>query len=169
MKRKGLVKGLTTVLSALVGVAIWLGGDNVVPRIYSSFTSNDYPEPQLARENVTIVEYRRGRGGYKTLGNVAQKAAALGFRTKNWISKGMVPGAEKGWGIRPSFYDTSKGGIYYPKQLEAYARLIQTTITRENPALKVTVPLIPVDMPDEYVFIGPKTVAQHSILVYAPS
>ena len=168
MKPETRILVVTSVVTAMIASATWLKESNVLPQIYSLVGSLVQSEPELAKENVTVFEYRRGRGGYKTLGDVAQKAAALGFKTQNWISKGMVPGAERGWGVPPSQYDTAKGGIYYPKHLESYARLIQSTITRENPALKVTVPLIPVDMSDEYVFVGPKTVAQHSILVYAP-
>ncbi|MBP5857421.1 hypothetical protein KAJ83_10415 [Marivibrio halodurans] len=169
-KQKLVVQSATALAIATLAIPSlqFLVGDNVLFRITEQWVRESPPISQASPENVTVIEYRRGNGGYRTLGNVAEKASALGFRTIRWASKGMLGNIEKGWGVSPSTYNTTAGAIYYPRALKAEAQLVQRTLTRGNHALAQTIPLVEARMPEAAVFLGPETVAHAAILVYAP-
>lgn len=118
---------------------------------------------------VTVVVFRRGKGGgYATLGDIGQRAMALGFRTLNWGSEGMLNSMEKGWGVSPSMLEGRGGGIFYYPPYQEKAALLQRALVAENPGLAKTIPLMEVKASSEGVFIDRYAVAQDSLLVYAP-
>lgn len=149
-----------------VPVISLLFGDALIPRMFDYDKSPIEFSRGSLRENITVVSFRRGNGGYKTLGDVGTQAEALGFKSVRWMSKGMVRGMERGWGVLLHMFESGKGGIFYPSNLKTEARLIQTALTRSNPLLQEIIPLIEAKVPDEYVFVGPETVSRFSILVY---
>ena len=170
--KKASISILSTALLAAVYFTPLINtmfGDNLLPRLFEYINSGNEVSQDITPEHLTVVIFRRGNGGYKTLGNVEEQLDFLGFLTRNWGSKGMVPSMERGWGVPPSMYHTGAGAIYYPPQLEKEARLVQDALTRKNPLLKKTIPLIEANMPDKFEFVGPETVSQYSILVYTPS
>ncbi len=117
---------------------------------------------------ITVVQYRRGNGGFKTLGDIDDKAASLGFKVLRWISAGAIEQMEYGWQAPREMFESNTGGIfYYPKYAQAAAAL-QRAPTNGDSGLMKTVPLVEVKQLWEGRFIDPKVLAEDAILVYAP-
>lgn len=170
MEFLNLKKKLPRVITIPVFLSIvaLLFGNNLIPRVWHSINDAGHHN-QISKENITVVSFRRGSGSYRTLGNIGQLAEALGFKSLNWTSQGMVKSMEEGWGVPPAMFHSKNGGIFFPAHLKDEAQLMQKALTQGDPALSQVLPLIEASMPEEFVFVGTKTLSKNSILVYAPS
>jgi len=159
---------LAVAIPVAIALADLLFGNAWLLRFVTSDEVSSVADQKIFPENITIVSYNRGNGGYLTLGNIPQQVEPFGFKVLRWNSKGMIPSMEKGWGVSPRNYESGEGGIFYPPNLYEHALKIQEVLTRENPLLKKVVPLVKAKVGKKPIFISPKIIAQHSILVYPP-
>lgn len=162
-----------TGVAACIAVLTFLFGQGIVVRGLD-WLLNKSPERSAAvtqvseNSQVTVVVFRRGKGGYATLGDIGQRATALGFRTLNWVSEGLLSNMEKGWGVAPSMFEGRSGGIFYYPPYREKAVLLQQALVAENPGLAKTIPLIEAKASDAGMFIDKYAIAGDSLLVYAP-
>ena len=108
---------LAVAIPVAIALADLLFGNAWLLRFVTSDEVSAVAEQKISPENITIVSYNRGNGGYFTLGNVPQQVEPFGFKVLRWSSKGMTPSMEKSWGVSPRNYKSGEGGIFYPPNL----------------------------------------------------
>lgn len=125
IQRRWLIRTIRGGIKWGVPVIILLFGNALIPRMIADDKFIFETSEKSARENITVVSFRRGNGGYKTFGDVGAQAEALGFKSIRWMSKGMVGGMERGWGVPPLLTAGYRGldGFFLKKGLSVREKL----------------------------------------------
>lgn len=167
-----IIKRYTWVIVVVLPVLTFLVGDNVAFRVTAfleSFSNqSEAASRDIPNDQITAVVYRRGNGGYKTLGNVDMQLEALGYQVERWTSTGMSKVMEDAWGVPKSKYSEEIGGIFYYPELYEKAKEIQSVLIRKNPLLAKTIPMVEATANNRNHFISTHATAGNSVLIYTP-